>query len=194
MPIEHEKPFQVICKCAEDQVLQFPSEKLCNNYLKRRCYRGKQCFYSHSNDNNAIRLIEWIEETKLELYICVYQIASTCLFESIERLVSNTNRVKVKLFTNKNDDLLNNQIENLNRLRNVQIKYSKLGKMMHNKFVIRDPSLEINRSVMTGSLNWTNSALFFNHENVLISTKPNTIASYKKIFDDLWTKGDFLEK
>jgi phosphatidylserine/phosphatidylglycerophosphate/cardiolipin synthase-like enzyme len=54
---------------------------------------------------------------------------------------------------------------------------------MHHKFMVVD-----NRSLVTGSYNWTRSAAKYNHENVLLTRDPGAVRSFLKEFDLLWQK------
>jgi phosphatidylserine/phosphatidylglycerophosphate/cardiolipin synthase-like enzyme len=52
---------------------------------------------------------------------------------------------------------------------------------MHHKFAVIDE-----RTVMTGSYNWTRSAALYNHENILITGDKAIVKEYLKEFHRLW--------
>ena len=62
-----------------------------------------------------------------------------------------------------------------------EIRYHLGFGLMHNKFAIID-----DRSLITGSFNWTLTAEERNEENLLIISDEATIARYKERFEYLW--------
>jgi len=52
---------------------------------------------------------------------------------------------------------------------------------MHHKFMVVD-----DRSLLTGSYNWTRSAAMYNHENILHTEEGGVVRTFLKEFSQLW--------
>lgn len=52
---------------------------------------------------------------------------------------------------------------------------------MHHKFVLID-----DRTVATGSFNWTSQAVMGNNESVLVTDEPSAAAAFRAEFLQLW--------
>jgi len=63
----------------------------------------------------------------------------------------------------------------------IQVKMDMTTNHMHHKFMIADE-----RTVITGSYNWTNSAARFNQENIIITQEKEAIKSFVNEYDRLW--------
>ena len=62
-----------------------------------------------------------------------------------------------------------------------EIRYHLGFGLMHNKFAVID-----DKSLITGSFNWTQTAEERNEENLLIISDKNTIGQYQQRFEYLW--------
>ena len=65
--------------------------------------------------------------------------------------------------------------------------------MMHHKFAVIDggPHKEEHHGcgvIMTGSFNWTTSAILQNNENVVVTNDPKVVQQFQEQFEDLWSK------
>lgn len=56
---------------------------------------------------------------------------------------------------------------------------------MHHKFALLD-----NRKLITGSLNWTLTAVQSNKENVIVTEEPELVRPYEDEFNKLWEAND----
>jgi len=54
---------------------------------------------------------------------------------------------------------------------------------MHNKFAVLDGTV-----LLTGSFNWTRSAVLYNDENVLVLRDPGVARAYERQFEALWQR------
>jgi phosphatidylserine/phosphatidylglycerophosphate/cardiolipin synthase-like enzyme len=59
--------------------------------------------------------------------------------------------------------------------------------VMHNKIGIFD-----NKMLTTGSYNWTFSATFYNHENMLLTQNPIYVKGFKRYWDWMWEQSNTL--
>jgi phosphatidylserine/phosphatidylglycerophosphate/cardiolipin synthase-like enzyme len=66
-------------------------------------------------------------------------------------------------------------------LQGIPVKMDISKNHMHHKFMITD-----DRSLITGSYNWTLSAARFNHENILLTKERGVVSSYRLGFNKLW--------
>ncbi|CEJ03776.1 hypothetical protein RMCBS344292_17753 [Rhizopus microsporus] len=69
----------------------------------------------------------------------------------------------------------------LNERYGIPYKYDNSDQFMHNKFAVID-----NKTVITGSFNWSCGARYKNRENVIITNIPSVVDAYSKEFDKLW--------
>lgn len=56
---------------------------------------------------------------------------------------------------------------------------------MHHKFALLD-----GRKLITGSLNWTMTAVQSNKENVIVTEEPELVRPYEDEFNKLWEAND----
>lgn len=114
-----------------------------------------------------------------QVSICVFTISDDRITDSI--ITAHKKGVNVKIITD-NDKSWDegSDIKQLARL-GVSVKMDATPNHMHHKFMAVD-----NKSLLTGSYNWTLSAMRFNHENILITEEPGVVRSFLKEFDNLW--------
>lgn len=62
------------------------------------------------------------------------------------------------------------------------------GSKMHHKFVILDQ-----RTVLTGSYNWTVESENENYENLILCEDPSLVEEYQREFESLWNKSAVAE-
>lgn len=72
---------------------------------------------------------------------------------------------------------------------NIQVKGIFGGKLMHNKYIVRDIHTG-NGTIWTGSANFTDDAWGFPENNILEIQSPNLGLFYETDFQELWVKGD----
>ena len=63
----------------------------------------------------------------------------------------------------------------------------QIRNLMHNKFVVIDNSV-----VITGSFNWSNQAVNYNQENILIIENKILAERYSNEFNKLWNKFEII--
>jgi len=118
-----------------------------------------------------------------KLSICVFTISDDIITNAI--LTAHQRSVKIRIITDNDKSLdVGSDIDRLAK-NGLVIKMDKTDNHMHHKFMIAD-----NRTVLTGSYNWTQSAARFNHENILLTTDPGVVKSFLQEFENLWTKMD----
>jgi cardiolipin hydrolase len=143
---------------------------------------------AQENDNRAYfspgrecqaAIITQIKSARVSLHICVFTISDNEITKAIEEAFRK--RIDVKIITD-NDKTFDrgSDIQQLHD-KGVDIKIDRTDSHMHHKFCLID-----NKTLLTGSYNWTRSAALYNQENVLITEESSLIKSYSKEFDKLW--------
>jgi len=115
------------------------------------------------------------------LKVCVFTISDDQIAAAL--LAAHHKGIGVKILTD-NDKLhdLGSDIGSLAK-EGIQIRIDNTPNHMHHKFMIADE-----KSLLTGSYNWTNSAARYNHENVLVTNNPGLVKSFLNEFEKLWQK------
>ena len=124
-------------------------------------------------------IIRQIETATRQLNICVFTISDDTIANSL--LTAHQKGVNIKIITD-NDKSLDegSDIEQLAKA-GIAVKMDSTPNHMHHKFMLSDQ-----RSLITGSYNWTRSAARYNHENILLTQDPAVVKSYANEFEQLW--------
>jgi len=135
-------------------------------------------FFSPGEECRQI-IIQQIKQAIRQVSICVFTISDDRISDSI--ITAYQRGVDIKIITD-NDKSWDegSDIKQLAHL-GIAVKMDATPNHMHHKFMIAD-----NRSLLTGSYNWTMSAARVNHENVLLTEEAGVVRSYLKEFDSLW--------
>ncbi|MBI1768283.1 MAG: DUF1669 domain-containing protein [Bacteroidetes bacterium] len=137
----------------------------------------KVCFSPGEACRNAI--INEIKNAIQELKICVFTISDDQITQAI--LDAHRRKVAVTIITdNDKTHDVGSDIGLLSK-NGIQVKMDMSTNHMHHKFMIADE-----RTVITGSYNWTNSAARFNQENIIIAKEKEAIKSFVNEYDRLW--------
>lgn len=124
-------------------------------------------------------IIQQIQSAVSNLQICVFTISDDVISDSI--LVAHKKGLNIRIITD-NDKSLDegSDIEAIAKA-GIAVKMDRTSNHMHHKFMVAD-----NKTVLTGSYNWTRSAAKFNHENILLTNDGSVVKSFLKEFDQLW--------
>lgn len=124
-------------------------------------------------------IIKQIQSAVSNLQICVFTISDNVISDSI--LFAHRKGLNIKIITD-NDKSLDegSDIEAIAKA-GIPVKMDRTSNHMHHKFMVAD-----NKTVITGSYNWTRSAAKFNHENILLTNESSVVKSFLKEFDQLW--------
>lgn len=154
-------------KTASSALLSKPTEKS-NAYFSP----GESC---------RSTIISQINNATTRLSICVFTISDDAISNAI--LTAHARSVKIRIITDNDKSLdVGSDIERLSK-KGLAVKMDNTNNHMHHKFMIAD-----DRTVLTGSYNWTQSAAKFNHENILLTTDPGVVKSFLQEFENLWSK------
>ena len=160
----------------QHQVLFFPDPALPCRY-GNKCKR-KQCNFSHEK-TSLVRFIQFIRHTKSSIDICVFTI--TCNDIANEILLLHRQGKKVRIITDTQQST--NKGSDIAKFRNagIKVKEDHTPHHMHHKFAVID-----NTIVLTGSFNWTRSAVLNNRENVVVTDVRPVVVAYQQEFATLW--------
>jgi len=124
-------------------------------------------------------IINQIKSAVNNLQICVFTISDDQITDAI--ITAHKRGVEIKIITD-NDKSLDegSDIEQIATM-GISVKMDRTSDHMHHKFMVTD-----NKSLITGSYNWTRSAARFNHENILLTKDGGVVKSFLKEFDQLW--------
>ena len=146
----------------------------------------------HHSDGPFSQLLNLILSAQTSLDLCIYVLSFPPLAEAILELYersewtsSDDKKLQIRIIVDgREDEAMNSQISRLSRkgipIRCNEKSYSIL---MHNKFAIIDSKV-----VLTGSLNWTKTAVLLNYENVLITSTRSLVNRYQEHFNLLWSQ------
>lgn len=138
----------------------------------------EQVFFSPGNEcRDAI--IHQLHQSVSSLRICVFTISDDRITEEI--LYRHSMGISIQIITD-NDKCydLGSDIEKLCKA-GIEVKVDKTPYHMHHKFAVID-----NKTVLTGSYNWTRSAALYNHENIVLSTDKQVVKKFRNEFEKLW--------
>ena len=149
-----------------------------NNLLQRSAVQQSLAFFSPGDDcRNAI--VQQMNLSLRKLKICVFTISD----DMITRAIIHAHRKGVAVMIITDNDKLFDHGSDIRELASagIPVKMDVSKNHMHHKFMVAD-----DRSLITGSYNWTLSAARFNHENILLTREAGVVESYRKGFDKLW--------
>lgn len=138
---------------------------------------------AHSNGSPLAKLLAFIKSAKKTLDLCMYVLTFTPLAETIRELIKDGVVVRIVVDSRENE-AHRSEVGDLAR-RGVAIRQNKrsLSTLMHHKFALIDSKI-----LLTGSLNWTKSAVLMNYDNVLVTSSKQLVAKYQEQFNQLWNQ------
>lgn len=114
-----------------------------------------------------------------QLKICVFTISDDQITRAI--IAAHARGVALKIITDNDKSFdVGSDIHQLAQA-GIAVKTDRSSNHMHHKFMVAD-----DRSVITGSYNWTSSAARYNYENILLTREDSVVRSFSKEFDRLW--------
>jgi cardiolipin hydrolase len=124
-------------------------------------------------------IIRQIETAVEKLHICVFTISDDSITNSL--LTAHKKGVQIKLITDNDKSFdMGSDVEQLADA-GIAVRMDTTPNHMHHKFMVSDQ-----RSLITGSYNWTLSAAKYNHENIIVTREAGVVKSFAQQFDQLW--------
>ncbi|KAI8991639.1 hypothetical protein BDF20DRAFT_904186 [Mycotypha africana] len=122
-----------------------------------------------------------LSTAKETLYICVYSMTDN---DTADILVDAKKRgVDVRVITDNDqmDVAKGSDVVRLNEQFNIPFKHDNSEQFMHNKFAVID-----NKTIITGSFNWSIGARYRNRENIVVTNIPSVVRAFADEFHRLW--------
>ncbi|CAK8694407.1 unnamed protein product [Clavelina lepadiformis] len=167
------------------KVLFFPDKQIpCQKYLlsPKGCTRTK-CSYSHDETSSFLQLIRHVLKSQRSIDLCIFSITCNELAHAV--LLKYRQGAKVRVITDTEYMNLNGSKIPDFMTEGISVRHDRSSYLMHHKFLILDGNV-----VVTGSFNWTQSAVIGNNENVLVTNHADVVQPYLDEFDKLWAKFD----
>jgi phosphatidylserine/phosphatidylglycerophosphate/cardiolipin synthase-like enzyme len=103
-------------------------------------------------------------------------------------MTSHKKGLEIRIITD-NDKMrdLGSDIDRLAKA-GIAVKMDNTSNHMHHKFMVVD-----DRSLLTGSYNWTRSAARYNHENIVLIHETGVVRSFLKEFERLWKEMNWYQ-
>ena len=143
---------------------------------------SSEVFFSPGESCRAT-IIEQISSAVRQLKICVFTISDDRITNAI--VTAHKKGVDIEILTDNDKSLDLGSDINLLAKEGIPIKMDNTSNHMHHKFMVIDE-----RTVLTGSYNWTQSAARFNHENLILTNDGGVVKSFLNEFDKLWAEMD----
>lgn len=150
------------------------ANKLLSNLYDHDC----SVYFSPGEDCRSA-IVGELKDARFSVDICVFTISDDWI--TAEIFDCHSRGVRVRIVTD--DDKSEDRGSDIDRLAGfgIDVRIDNSRHHMHHKFALFD-----NRTVLTGSYNWTRSAADHNQENVLVTDDKRVVAQYKNEFEKLW--------
>lgn len=137
-----------------------------------------EVYFSPSEDCPR-RIVQAIDSARESIDVCVFTITDDRISDAL--LAAHRREVTLRIITD--DEKAYDPGSDALRLRDagVPLRVDNTPFHMHHKFAIFDQ-----RSLLTGSYNWTRGAARDNEENFLITGEPRFLDRFQTAFDKLW--------
>ncbi|KAJ8264024.1 hypothetical protein GJAV_G00144210 [Gymnothorax javanicus] len=170
-----------------NEVLFFPTAVTCVEHLfnpdQRITISPCPCPLPHGLETSFTRLLRHLLSAALSLDLCVFAFSSQELSRAV--LLLQARGVAVRVVTDKDYmSITGSQIGTLRRA-GICVRHEMGAVHMHHKFAVVD-----GRLLITGSLNWTLTAIKRNKENILVTEDPDLVLPFVLEFQQLWDAND----
>ncbi|XP_047434950.1 mitochondrial cardiolipin hydrolase isoform X2 [Mugil cephalus] len=167
-----------------NEVLFFPSEVACVEHIfsptsAQSCF----CLLPHGVETSFCRLLRHILSASSSLDLCVFAFSNLDLGRAV--LALHSRGITVRILTDKDYSAISGSQIGLLRKAGICVRCDVGSVYMHHKFAVVD-----NRLLITGSLNWTLTAVQSNMENILITEEPDLVLPFIEEFQRLWMHND----
>ncbi|XP_038569636.1 mitochondrial cardiolipin hydrolase [Micropterus salmoides] len=167
-----------------NEVLFFPTEMACVEHiftpsLPHSCF----CSLPHGKETSLSRLLQRILSASFSLDLCVFAFSNINLRRAV--LALHSRGVAIRVLTDKDYAAITGSQIGVLRKAGICVRCDVGSVYMHHKFAVVD-----GRLLITGSLNWTLTAVQGNMENILITEEPRLVQPFIKEFHRLWMRND----
>ncbi|XP_072239967.1 mitochondrial cardiolipin hydrolase [Leuresthes tenuis] len=167
-----------------NEVLFFPSKVACVEHIftptsPRVCF----CSLPHGAETSFSRFLRRILSASSSLDLCVFSFSNNDLSRAV--LLLHSKGVTIRVLTDKDYSAITGSQIGVLRKAGICVRCDAASVHMHHKFALLD-----NRLLITGSLNWTLTAVQSNMENILITEEPDLVKPFIKEFHRIWMLND----
>jgi mitochondrial cardiolipin hydrolase len=131
-------------------------------------------------------IINQVQAATTQLKICVFTISDDLITNALLTAHKKGVRVQVLTDNDKSQDE-GSDVDQIARV-GIPVKIDNTPNHMHHKFMVVDQ-----RTLLTGSYNWTRSAARYNHENILLTKEAGIVKSFSKEFEQLWNEMELYQ-
>jgi mitochondrial cardiolipin hydrolase len=130
-------------------------------------------------DDCVNTIIGQIQAARNAMDICVFTITDNRITAAIRE--AHRRGVQIRIITD-NEKMFDegSDIETL-EAEGVPIRLDVTEYHMHHKFALFD-----NKTILTGSYNWTRGAAVYNEENLIVTNDPKLVRQFGEVFEALW--------
>ncbi|XP_047221253.1 mitochondrial cardiolipin hydrolase isoform X3 [Girardinichthys multiradiatus] len=167
-----------------NKVLFFPSEVACVEHLfSPNSARACICPLPHGVETSFSRLLCHILSATSSLDLCVFSFSNMDLSRAV--LLLHKKAVTIRVLSDKDYSAITGSQIGILRKAGICVRCDVGSAYMHHKFAVVD-----GRLLITGSLNWTLTAVQSNFENILITEEAELVQPFIKEFHRLWVLND----
>ncbi|KAM9856966.1 mitochondrial cardiolipin hydrolase [Aulostomus maculatus] len=166
-----------------NEVLFFPSDVVCVQHIfSPTSPHSCSCSLPHGVETSFSHFLRCILSASSSLDICIFAFSNMDLSRAVVAL--HRRRVTIRVITDKDYAAISGSQIGVLRKAGINVRCG-ISSIMHHKFAVVD-----DRLLLTGSLNWTLTAVQCNMENVLITDEPKLVRPFAKEFQKLWVRYD----
>ncbi|XP_030636151.1 mitochondrial cardiolipin hydrolase [Chanos chanos] len=168
-----------------NEVLFFPSPPACVEHLFTPARTLPcSCSLPHGVETSFGKMLGHVLSAKVSLDLCVFSFSHVELCRAV--LLLHSRGIAVRVLTDADYMLITGSQIGALRRAGICVRHDVSNAVhMHHKFALVD-----RRKLITGSLNWTLTAVQSNKENVMVTEEPDLVPPYQKEFESLWEASD----
>ncbi|XP_062304442.1 mitochondrial cardiolipin hydrolase [Osmerus eperlanus] len=165
------------------EVIFFPSEMACVEHLFTPSMFPCTCPLAHGVETSLSRLLRHILSATTTLDLCVFAFSNQELSRAV--LTLHSRGLAIRVLTDKDYTLITGSQIGVLRRAGICVRCDSGSVHMHHKFAVVN-----GLRLITGSLNWTLTAIQSNKENILVTEEPDLVRPYLREFERLWDTND----
>ncbi|KAF7213125.1 mitochondrial cardiolipin hydrolase [Nothobranchius furzeri] len=167
-----------------NEVLFFPSEVACvQHFFSPFPAHSCSCPMAHGVETSFSRLLHYILSASSSLDLCVFSFSNMDLSRAVVLLHERGTTVRV--LTDRDYSAITGSQIGVLLKAGICVRRDMSSVLMHHKFAVVD-----SRLLITGSLNWTLTAVQGNMENIVITEEPDLVQPFIAEFQRLWVVND----
>ncbi len=131
--------------------------------------------------DGAARIVRLFGEARASVDVCVFTITDDRISSAM--IAAHRRGVRLRIITDNEKRL--DPGSDISRLRQagIAVREDHTEFHMHHKFALIDQ-----RTLLTGSYNWTRSAALHNEENFILTGDARLVCEFSRVFEELWAQ------